>query len=109
MNVYVFLVVSILFFIPDKEKEWKKKEKPGIVVYTRMTEDSAIDEFKGITTVSDVTIMEVLDKILDVERYPEWIPDCDHAEILFKKERYFDIHYFTIKAPWPVKHRDVIY
>lgn len=110
MKVYIFLLVSVLFCIPKEENEWKKrKEKSGIVVYTRTKQDSSIDEFKAIATFQNITLVEVLDVILDVDSYPEWIPDCKHAEILFKEEKHYDIHYFTIKAPWPVKNRDAIY
>ena len=96
--------------MPAHQSEWKKrKEKSGIVIYTRIKEDSVLEEFRGITTIQDFTLLEVLDQILDVESYPEWMPDCNHAEILFKKEKYYDIHYFTIKTPWPLKDRDAIY
>lgn len=47
--------------------------------------------------------------ILDVDNYTNLFPDCIKAKILEQNGNYYNIHYFNIKAPWPVKNRDAIY
>lgn len=110
MKVFFLLIVSFLFFSVNGEPEWKKrKEKSGIVIYTRAIENAPIDEFKGQVTLLNTTFTEVLDLISDIENYPKWMSGCMEAEILLQKGKYYDIHYFTVKAPWPVKNRDAVY
>ena len=97
MKIYLLIVTSFLLFTINSEPEWKKrKEKSGIVVYTRSIENAPMDEFKGIITVSNTTLMEVLDVIMDIENYPKWIPDCMKAETLHKDGKYHSLHYVAV-------------
>ena len=104
------MIVSFLFLFMAAEPEWKKrKEKSGIEVFTRTVEGAPMDEFKGTITISNAELTDILNVIMDIDKYPKWIPDCMEAKILAKDEKYHSIHYVAIKAPWPVKNRDAIY
>ena len=110
MKISILLISSFLIFSVNEKSEWKKrKEKSGIVVYTRTIEGAPMDEFKCETTFTNTNLTEVLSVISDIEDYPRWLPDCMEAEVLHKKEEYHSIHYIAIKAPWPVTKRDAIY
>lgn len=99
-----------LFFLPfsavPQETEWElKKESDGISVYTRSIENTNIKEFKASTKLnsSTETIFRI---ILDVENYPRWIEDIDHAELLYMRESEIGM-YYQLGLPWPIKDRDV--
>ena len=90
--------------------DWKlRKEAAGVTVYTRNVEGSPYDEFKGVVTIPNTSLTRVLDIIMDVKNYPNNFPNCGSAQVLVQKSKYNDIHYLTIKAPWPVADRDAIY
>lgn len=110
MYIYFILFISLFFSNLTSEQGWElRKQKSGIEIYTREIEGSSFDEFKGLTTITNTSINKVLEVILDVNNYTFLFPDCMTAKILEQKGKYYDIHYFTIKAPWPVKNRDAIY
>lgn len=108
MNKYLFLI--LLFINPFPESEWNlKKEKDGIKIYTRSIEGSSFDEFRGITTIENSSLEEVLAVIFDVKNYESLFPDCMNPKVLKQDGKYYDIHYIQVKAPWPVKNRDTVY
>jgi len=90
--------------------DWKlRRESEGVKIYTRSIEGSPFEEFKGVVTIPHTTLTSVLDVIMDVKNYPVNFPNCGSAQVLVQKSKYDDIHYITIKAPWPVTDRDAIY
>jgi hypothetical protein len=108
MNKLLILILIILS--PFSDSEWKlKKEKSGIEIYTRSVEGSSFSEFKGIVTILNSNLSDVLTVILDVNNYDRLFPDTENARILKQDGKYYDIHQIEVKAPWPVKARDAIY
>ena len=104
------LLINFLFFQVATGSDWElKKDKSGIQVSTRSFEGSSFDEFKGVTTISNVSLTEVLDIILDVKNYTSLFPDCVNPRILKQDGKFYDIHSVEVKTPWPVKSRDAIY
>jgi hypothetical protein len=105
-----FLLLILLFIIPFPESDWNlKKDKDGIKIYTRSIEGSSFDEFRGITTIENSSLEEVLSVIFDVKNYESLFPDCMNPKVLIQDGKYYDIHYIQVKAPWPVKNRDTVY
>ena len=105
-----FLLLILLLIIPFPESDWNlKKDKDGIKIYTRSIEGSSFDEFRGITTIENSSLEEVLSVIFDVKNYESLFPDCMNPKVLKQDEKYYDIHYIQVKAPWPVKNRDTVY
>jgi hypothetical protein len=105
-----FLILILLFVNPFADSGWKlKKEKDGIEIYTRSVEGSSFDEFKGKTSIENSSLTDVLTVILDVKNYESLFPDCMNPKVLKQKGDYYDIHHIQVKAPWPVKDRDVVY
>ena len=107
----ILLVFFIITYASDREKvDWKlRKDADGVKIYTRNVEGSPFEEFKGIVIITNTSISKVLDVIMDVKNYPNNFPNCGSAQVLVQKSKYNDIHYLTIKAPWPVTDRDAIY
>ena len=105
-----FLLLILLLKIPFPESDWNlKKDKDGIKIYTRSIEGSSFDEFRGITTIENSSLEEVLSVIFDVKNYETLFPDCMNPKVLKQDGKYYDIHYIQVKAPWPVKNRDTVY
>jgi hypothetical protein len=105
-----FLLISVFFLSGAFLSDWDlKKSSSGIDIYTRSIEGSSFDEFKGVTVISDVTLEEVLNVILDVENYDDLFPDCINPRILKKEGKWYDIHYIQTKGPFPVKDRDSVF
>ncbi len=104
------LLASFMLVSANAKTEWKlRKEEAGVKIFTRNIEGSPFEEFRGVVTITNTTLTGVLDVITDVKNYPVNFPNCGSAEVLVQKSKYNDIHYITIKAPWPVADRDAIY
>lgn len=110
MGILNLILTIFLFLRPDDNCDWKlRKADDGIVVYTRRVKDSPFDEFKAIVLIPNTSVISILNIILDVRNDTNLVPDCTESKILFQKGNHYFIHYFTIRAPWPVKDRDAIY
>lgn len=106
----IFLLIGFLLITSQTESDWDlKKEKSGIEIYTRSVEGSSFEEFKGITTIANTTIPNVLDVLFDVAGFNELFPDCIEVRLIEQAEEYHTIHYIVTKGPWPVDDRDGIY
>jgi hypothetical protein len=105
-----FLLISVFFLCGAWLSDWTlKKNSSGIVIYTRSIEGSDFDEFKGVTVITDATLNEVLNVILDVKNYDDLFPDCINPRILKQDGKWYDIHYIQTKGPFPVKDRDSVF
>jgi hypothetical protein len=104
------LLIGVFVITAGAISGWElKKKSGGIEIYTRSFEGSSFDEFMGVTVLSDVTLSEVLDVILDVENYDQLYPDCINPRILKKEGKAYDIHYIQTKGPFMVKDRDSVF
>jgi hypothetical protein len=105
-----FLILTLLITGSFPNSDWElKKEKAGIRIYTRSVDGSSFAEFKGITTIENSNLPDVLSVILDVETYESLFPDCINPKILKRDGKWYDIHYIQTKGPFPVKDRDSIF
>lgn len=104
------LFITFFTLFPFQNKEWElKKVKAGIEVYTRSIEGSSFKEFKGLTTIPNTSITELLEVILDVKNYESLFPDCMNPKVLKQEGKWYDIHYVQTKGPFPVKDRDSVF
>jgi len=110
MLFWKILVLNFIVFNANVNTEWKlRREESGVKIYTRNVKGSPFEEFKGEVIINHTTLTGVLDLITDVKNYPKNFPNCSSSQLLERKGKYDDIHYITIKAPWPVIDRDAIY
>lgn len=89
------------------QNKWKQViDKNGIKVFTRPSEKSQFDEFKGVTTIN--VDINVIDKVLaDTSNATEWMHNCIKSKLLERNEKHVVLYQVT-KAPWPVSSRDLI-
>lgn len=80
----IYFLVILLFTSGVKSTDdWQlKKEKDGISIYIRKVDGSNFLEFKAVTTIDNVLLMDVLDVLLDVENYDKLYADCMNPKLL---------------------------
>ncbi|NPA37080.1 MAG: START domain-containing protein [Chlorobi bacterium] len=87
--------------------DWElKKDEDGIKVYVRSVDGSSFKEYKGVTTIKNVSLNDVLDVIFDVENYDKLFPDVSGQKMINNIDKYHNIHYVVVHTPWPVADRD---
>ena len=91
-----------------RQGDWKlAKDKEGIQVYTRKTEESKFVEFKGVTELEGkvdafVAVMK------DADNMTNWIYSVVNGKILESTDTTL-IYYAESKLPWPFDNRDAVY
>lgn len=99
----LFMILPIL-----EETEWELTlDKDDIIVYTRQLETSRFKEFKAESKMPGS--IQKLKKILtDIEKYPDWLPDCKTARIVERPSANNITYHMKLKAPFPFTNRDII-
>lgn len=106
MFKYIITVI-VLFISATSSSTWElKKDKDGIKIYTRSIEGLSFKEYKGETTIPNVSVTDVLNVIFDVKNYDKLFPDISGQKKLKDLGKYHSIHYVIIHTPWPVSDRD---
>ena len=112
LRVVLFLFV-ILLQIPDTiaqkfDSTWVlAKNKKDIKLYARFPEESRFKEVKA-TCVFAAQIPDLVETVLDVESYPDWVSNIKEAGTLKKVGENEYINYYIADFPWPLKDRDVV-
>lgn len=91
--------------ISDWEKVRGAKHRGDVTTWVRPVPGNPLKAFKGQIEVP-YNMLTVLAVFADVERFPEWVFQCDQARLL--PEIGFDIAYVHIAGIWPVDARDVV-
>jgi hypothetical protein len=90
-------------------KHWQLvSDSHGIRVWTLQIPGRDVPGFRGITTIK-VGIEEIVDVMIDVNHHVEWMWKCDES----RRIRWIDegrraVLYNRVRAPWPVRDRDVV-
>lgn len=111
-NFLALLGIGILLFpliVKAETGEWNlEKNKEGIRVSTRKSEDSPVKAFQGVTTAV-ARVDEAVALFENAESACQWIYQCSEFKILEDKSPDEKIVYFHQDMPWPVADRDVVY
>lgn len=103
---FSFIAISLIAFSQDTD--WKlERNKSGVAIYTRKTDQSAIREYKVITTV-DTDLKTFIHTITNTKDFTKWMENLQYActlEEVSEKEFY---NYFTADLPWPFDDRDMV-
>lgn len=102
------LIIVTCFFIPAFAGNWKlEKDKKGIKVYTRESDDSDFKEFKALATIKAdrMKIAKVLTRVSD---FMNWYPDVSESRVLKIISPTKRIIYYKVDVPWPADDRDVV-
>lgn len=110
MRLLLSALLSLLLTAPAyAQEEWdlvrSAKQRDDVMTWVRPVPGNALKAFKGQVEVphSLLTVFAVLG---DIERFPEWVYQCDQARQL--SELGHDISYVHIAGIWPVDDRDVV-
>jgi len=112
LSVALFLLL-ILLQIPDtiaqnRDSTWvMAKNKDDIELYARFPEESRFKEVKA-TCVFLAEIPDLIETVLDVESYPDWVSNIKEGGRLEKISDREYINYYIADFPWPLKDRDVV-
>ncbi len=112
------LWATVIFFLvlqyqgSAAENSWRQTgDKGGVKCYERAVEDSGIREYRSVSVMNH-SIETLLEVLIDVPSYPQWMPDCMEARILreFKKglERGNYYIYLKMNGIWPADNRDLV-
>lgn len=95
-------------FSSFEENEWKMSlDKDDITIYTRDIESSKFHEFLAVATMQG-TIEGFSEIITGVDKYTEWMPDCESAEILENPNPNDVTYHMKLKVPFPFADREII-
>lgn len=81
------------------------KARDDVSTWTRDVEGQTLDAFKGQIEVP-YSMLTVLAVIADVDRFPDWVYQCDYAKLM--PEIANNVTYVHIEGIWPVSDRDVV-
>ncbi|MCU0422100.1 MAG: START domain-containing protein [Bacteroidia bacterium] len=101
-----FLLYFVLTGFQHQQK-WKLvKNSQGIQIYTSSSPEFPV---KGIRAELELEtdMRTLLQVIMEVEKYPEWVYACKETSII-KKGTNEVLFYYVTDAPWPVSDRDQV-
>ena len=109
MFALIYLFANLTMMVPTaEERGWKLSlEKDDIAIYTREVESSKFHEFLAEAKMSG-SIEEFRSVILDIENYPDWMPDCKSVKIIDHPSQDNLTYHMKLKVPFPFSNRDVI-
>ncbi|WP_436516092.1 START domain-containing protein [Ekhidna sp. To15] len=108
-SLVVLLTLSIfLSFDSYAQTPWEiDKSKDGIVVYTRVEQDSHFKSFKAVALV-DATADEIIRHLKDADSYADWYGYTKTSKLL-ERETGVQYNYVETIFPWPYSNRDMVY
>ena len=87
-----------------QQSDWQlKKDKDGIKVYTRESEGSDLDEFKG-TGFINASVDQLVQTLKAVDQMCEW-SNCETAELILMEDSK-QVNYTVTSVPFPMQDRD---
>lgn len=104
-----FIAVGILLAtVSCYAQDWElSKEKNGIQVYTRTSENSPIKAFRVVAKFQN-GMDKILKTLSDPSSYASWYDHCKNSEVI-SKESERTIYYVEMSMPFPFDNRDVVY
>lgn len=107
---FVLLALLIFSYAAFSQNEWKlAKEKNGIKVYVRDAGTNGLKELRCTTEFKNVSLHNIIAVFKDVENSGQWTKELKRSVTLKTISDFESMEYYEIKAPWPIKNRDLIY
>lgn len=104
----VFAAMTLSFSGMAQEGWTLSKDKDGIKVYTRATDESPFDEFRA-TMVLNQSVHSLIAVLQDIENMPEWAYNVKSASILKELGDTVQFYYTEVSIPFPFTNRDAVY
>jgi hypothetical protein len=107
----LLLIFAVIFITPcmvHAQESWElRRDEDGIKIYSRRPHNGKIIELRLLTQY-DATPQKLINILLDIDKYSEWIYGNKRAGVI-KKVNDHDIIYFTeAHLPWPIQDRDLV-
>jgi len=104
---HILIIFAVFINAIDFQDPWKLEvDKKEVQVYTQIVEGFPIKAFRA-TSIIDGSSDQILDILLDIEGYSEWVANCKTTTLLSKENK---IQYFhmEIATPFPAEARDLV-
>jgi len=109
IKFFIVLAVTTLYFSGVAQDGWKlSKDKDGIKVYTRASDESPFDEFRATMQLNQ-SIHSLIAVLQDIENMPEWAYNVKSARILKEYGDTIQFYYTEVSLPFPFTNRDAVY
>ena len=102
MFAFVYLLANLTFnFSTFEENNWKLSlDKDDIAIYTRSVVSSNFNEFLAeAKMIGSIDLFRSV--LLDIEKYPDWMPDCKAVEIIEQVSQDDVTYHMRLKVPFP--------
>lgn len=105
--VLLFVGLAIIGISAAGQTAWDlKRDKDGIVIYTRSSADSPLKEYRARAKIQS-PLRNVYKFLSDLEKRPEWVIHCTGLDIIDTTDG--RIRYHTgYDIPWPMEDRDLV-
>ncbi|MBI5550279.1 MAG: hypothetical protein HY911_02140 [Desulfobacterales bacterium] len=109
LAVLALFWAALPVFAGDEDAEgWKKREEQnGVVGYERKVEGSKYLQTKAETTI-DAPMDVLLEVLMDIPSFPQWMHKCKESVPLEKKGDYYRVLYFLQGVPLGSPDRDAV-
>jgi len=108
-TIFSFISLHTYATADNTDNLWEKvrnaNQRGEVATWVRPVPGNPLKAFKGEVEVPH-NMLTVLAVLGDVERFPEWVYQCDHARLM--PEFGHDISYLHIAGIWPVSDRDIV-
>ena len=111
MKSFLAVLITLALANPVQagEHPWElvqeANQRDDVTTWTRKVDGFTLKAFKGRIEVP-YSMLVVMAVIADVDRFPEWVFQCDDARLM--PEIGINVAYVHIKGIWPVSDRDVV-
>jgi ribosome-associated toxin RatA of RatAB toxin-antitoxin module len=108
MKKIIVIILSLCYGLGIQAQSWiLKKDKGGIQVYTKSSDDFSMPASKVIA-IFRASYDEVVEAVFEVKNYEDYVPDCAKIDILKRTGSDELIYYGLFNAPWPAADRDLV-
>lgn len=105
-----YVVITIIFLCINhvKGQDWKfAEEKNDIKVYTRLSKDSPVKEFKA-EVVFNADVNDIITAITNFKDYHKWADHVQLCSLITDINANEKIFYSLIEMPFPFDDRDMV-
>jgi len=109
MVLFKIFLASFFMILPIlEETKWELSlDKDNIIVYTRQLDTSRFKELKAESKMAG-SIQKFKQILTDIEKYPDWLPDCKTARIVERPSATNITYHMKLNVPFPFTNRDII-
>jgi len=106
-RTFLFVALFLAWYSAAGQSDWDlKKDKDGIVIYTRSSADSPLKEYRVSAEIQS-PLSDVYKFLSDLEKRPDWVIKCTGLDIIDTLGDWIRYH-TSYDIPWPLEDRDLV-